>query len=285
MRFWFEYRAQRLELRPGTFLVGRSPTCHVVLDDGLVSRRHARILITPDRVVIEDLGSANGVYVNEHRVIGRQPLLPGDRVVMGQQSLVLRESEDEAEPPSRVAADTLHGTNPALGATTAPPPNGELDIPVELADATESSDERTRRGHAIDLLGGVADKVLALGRGDEAERILSTALTTVLETAANSGLETAMAQRAASYAVKLADATGKGQWVDYAIDLYGHLGRPLPQEIVDRLYTVLRRVQNVNLAGLRSYVESLRAMQDGFGPAERFVFQRIEGLVKLAALR
>lgn len=283
MRFWFEYRAQRLELRPGTFLVGRSPTCHVVLDDGLVSRRHARILITPDRVVIEDLSSANGVYVNEHRVVGRQLLAPGDRVVMGHQSLVLRESEDDPAAPNRVAAETLHGNQSAVAKTTAPPPNDEAGR--VLPDVADAPDERTRRGHAIDLLGGVADKVLALGRGEEAERILSAALASVLENASSSGLDADMAQRAAGYAVKLAEATGKGQWVDYAIDLYAHLGRPLPAEIVDRLYTVLRRVQNVNLGGLRTYVEALRAMQDGFGPAERFVFQRIEGLVKLAALR
>src|SRR5262245_30246824 len=141
MRFWFEYRAQRLELRPGTFLIGRSPTCHVVLDDGLVSRRHARILITPDRVVIEDLGSANGVYVNEQRVAGRQPLMPGDRVVMGQQSLVLRESDEDSEVPSRVAAETLHGNTSAGAVTTAPPPDME-SVDQALLDASEAGDER-----------------------------------------------------------------------------------------------------------------------------------------------
>jgi hypothetical protein len=50
-------------------LIGRSPECHVFLDDVTVSRRHAEILREDDqRYVIRDLGSLNGTFVNRRRI-------------------------------------------------------------------------------------------------------------------------------------------------------------------------------------------------------------------------
>jgi len=45
LRFWLEYQGRTFELRPGEVLIGRSSNCHLVLDDGLVSRRHAQIVV------------------------------------------------------------------------------------------------------------------------------------------------------------------------------------------------------------------------------------------------
>jgi hypothetical protein len=49
-------------------LIGRSPDCHVFLDDVTVSRRHAEIVHENDDYVIRDLGSLNGTFVNRHRI-------------------------------------------------------------------------------------------------------------------------------------------------------------------------------------------------------------------------
>jgi hypothetical protein len=49
-------------------LIGRSPDCHVFLDDVTVSRRHAEIVHEDDAYVIRDLGSLNGTFVNRHRI-------------------------------------------------------------------------------------------------------------------------------------------------------------------------------------------------------------------------
>jgi hypothetical protein len=49
-------------------LIGRSPDCHVFLDDVTVSRRHAEIVRENDTYVIRDLGSLNGTFVNRHRI-------------------------------------------------------------------------------------------------------------------------------------------------------------------------------------------------------------------------
>jgi hypothetical protein len=49
-------------------LIGRSPECHVFLDDVTVSRRHAEIIHEDERYVIRDLGSLNGTFVNRRRI-------------------------------------------------------------------------------------------------------------------------------------------------------------------------------------------------------------------------
>lgn len=53
------------------------------LDDPFASSRHARITPQGHLVVIEDLGSTNGTYLNEEPLNGPQPLHPGDRIRIG----------------------------------------------------------------------------------------------------------------------------------------------------------------------------------------------------------
>ncbi|HEY4826095.1 MAG TPA: FHA domain-containing protein [Solirubrobacteraceae bacterium] len=53
------------------------------LDDPFASAHHARISREGHVVVIEDLGSTNGTYLNEQPLSGPQPLHPGDRIRIG----------------------------------------------------------------------------------------------------------------------------------------------------------------------------------------------------------
>jgi hypothetical protein len=53
------------------------------LDDPFASARHARVSREGHVVVIEDLGSTNGTYLNEEPLTGPQPLHPGDRIRIG----------------------------------------------------------------------------------------------------------------------------------------------------------------------------------------------------------
>ena len=64
---------------PGKAVIGRDPSCDIVLSDSRCSRRHAVIEETADGLVIRDAGSANGIYVNGRR-LERSPLSPGDTV-------------------------------------------------------------------------------------------------------------------------------------------------------------------------------------------------------------
>src|SRR5690606_15853911 len=63
-------------------LIGRDPQSHVVLAEPSVSRRHAQLTMRDDEVVLEDLGSAVGTFVNDQR-INIQVLQDGDHVRFG----------------------------------------------------------------------------------------------------------------------------------------------------------------------------------------------------------
>jgi hypothetical protein len=71
------------DLSLGVTTIGRDDDCDVTLEDPLVSRWHARIIKDKSRVVIEDMNSRNGVFVNGARIRERVPLRDGDRVRVG----------------------------------------------------------------------------------------------------------------------------------------------------------------------------------------------------------
>ncbi|GAC1530747.1 MAG: hypothetical protein NVS3B10_26640 [Polyangiales bacterium] len=143
-----------------------------------------------------------------------------------------------------------------------------------------------RRADQFKLLSGVAEKALAMGKAGEAERLLASALADVIEsTRAGRPLPPTLVDQAAKFSAKLATATGKGGWADYVIELYAAQKRPCPAPVIDELYNAMRKVTAVDLNRLRGYVAMLRQMLPRYGPAERFLFQRLEGLERLAALR
>ena len=63
-----------------------------------VSRRHARIVFSNDELMIEDVGSVNGTFLNGHRIVPYQsvPLSSGDVVQLG--TLILQIYFDLPEP-------------------------------------------------------------------------------------------------------------------------------------------------------------------------------------------
>lgn len=74
--------AERHALKGESLLVGRDRSCGIVVSHPAVSRRHARLTLEGASLLLEDLKSANGTYVNEARV-ERANLKPGDIVRFG----------------------------------------------------------------------------------------------------------------------------------------------------------------------------------------------------------
>ena len=64
-------------------VMGRGDAAEIRLEDPFASSRHARLVRQGSIVVIEDLGSTNGTYLNEELLQGPQPLHPGDRIRIG----------------------------------------------------------------------------------------------------------------------------------------------------------------------------------------------------------
>jgi predicted component of type VI protein secretion system len=282
MPFRLRYLAHDLELPVGEFVVGRSTDCQLSLDDPLISRRHAVLKVRRDGVSVVDLGSRNGVLVNGAKIEGERELSAGDRVTIGNQEMTLHNADEprlvatnEQEELYRRATQTLAAANVA-----------ELRGGVEGVHPEPTPVDPGRSMQSFQLLGGVANKALAMGRADDAERILQALLVDVLGRARDGhAIDPAVAEHASKYAARLAGATTKGVWVDYVMELYRRLKRPPPAAVVDELYTVVRKVKSIDLTMFRAYLGDLRAMVSSLGPAERFVVQRLEGLERLIALK
>jgi predicted component of type VI protein secretion system len=242
------YKHHDIELSEGKFVIGRAATCQLSLDDPLVSRQHAQLTVEGKDVSIEDLGSRNGVKINGRGVVGRYSVQDKDQIVIGGQELryIVRKEN---------MGDTL--IQPA-----------------------------TQRPAAFGLLGILADKAFALGRADEAERLLTELLDQVLaDLEAGRDVSSDLFERATEYAMKLASAAGSARWIEYIFRAFASVRRPCPAGIVDELYSLVRRVDRVNLGALRTYIEVLRENSATLGPAERFLMSRIEGLERLVAAK
>jgi DNA-binding NtrC family response regulator len=115
----------------GATLVGTSVSCELVLHDRAVSRRHVAFEVGPKSLLITDLGSSNGTYVNEVRI--REAYLEGGEVVrIGETSLHVSRTTGDAPPAlsSAVAFGRMLGASremrrlypmcEKLGASTVP---------------------------------------------------------------------------------------------------------------------------------------------------------------------
>jgi DNA-binding winged helix-turn-helix (wHTH) protein len=81
---------REIALRPGENLLGREEDAIVWIDDALVSRRHARIVIDEAGAVLEDLGSRNGTYLRGKKIKVPTKLADEDQLKIGPASMIFR---------------------------------------------------------------------------------------------------------------------------------------------------------------------------------------------------
>jgi DNA-binding winged helix-turn-helix (wHTH) protein len=94
---WLVGGSTRIPLFAGENILGREGAGVIALDCEMVSRRHARVMIDEGRAWIEDLGSKNGTYVNEHRIAARVTLSDGARVCVGSLMFTFRAASPAGE--------------------------------------------------------------------------------------------------------------------------------------------------------------------------------------------
>lgn len=83
------------ELGKNEIYIGRDVSNDIVVNDSEVSRKHARLVIQAGGLVVEDLGSTNGTFVNGQRLMGPHVLRPGEMIMLGENiSLAFETSYD-----------------------------------------------------------------------------------------------------------------------------------------------------------------------------------------------
>ena len=97
-------RVDDLRIASFPLVIGRSPDADISLCDRWVSRRHCLVEEQNGRLVVRDLGSKHGTFVNDS-LVSESALLPGDRLSVGLTTLVARyELSDSAPAAARSAA-------------------------------------------------------------------------------------------------------------------------------------------------------------------------------------
>jgi pSer/pThr/pTyr-binding forkhead associated (FHA) protein len=226
--------------------MGRDASCHILLDDAKVSRRHAQLTVKGDQVSIEDLQSMNGLYVNGGRVNGVQPLFDGDWITAGSEELEVCIGEIRTQ---RQAPSTVDEFTPVPASTEAenrrrisePPEDGEI----------------TERSRALEILASIADRALETGRLQDAEDLLKTTLLDVAqESSLGHVIEPDSLEFAVHYALRLASAQGKNRWFDYALDLLVGQRVPCNPRVADALSKAIGRLAVVDTKRLEAYAKA-----------------------------
>jgi ABC-type multidrug transport system ATPase subunit len=88
---------QKVAFRHESMEAGRDPKCDIPLDFPMVSWRHARLTRTPAGILVEDLGSRNGTYLDGVRVTGKVLAKPGQEIGLGSVRFQLLESGELAQ--------------------------------------------------------------------------------------------------------------------------------------------------------------------------------------------
>ena len=84
------------KIKPGKNILGRKPDQDIVIIDESASREHAEIFFHGGQLVIYDLKSTNGTFVNRERLSKPRVLRPGDQIRIGQQIVTVSYKDDDS---------------------------------------------------------------------------------------------------------------------------------------------------------------------------------------------
>jgi pSer/pThr/pTyr-binding forkhead associated (FHA) protein len=142
----------------GRMRLGRAGHNDVTLDDDLASREHAEFELAGDQVLLRDLGSDNGTFVNEVQITDPQPLRDGDRIRIGQTILIFHQLQAMA-PATEDTATLLWETKEPLWLVRADGQRFAVTHSLRLGRASDNDlvldDRSVSHYHArIDLVAG-----------------------------------------------------------------------------------------------------------------------------------
>lgn len=247
----------------GGLVLGRAEDANVVLEDPLISRQHARLLVLSDEtVVVEDLHSTNGVFVNGVRLARPSyRLSEGDRLLLGTTEVSVFSSRASATVPIE------HHIGTPLRS-----PAADTKGRPEAAPVMPS----TSRSNAVELVGNLARRLMESGRGPEAVRVLSEHLNNVL-LGASAGLPVpdSVLERASEHALELFRWTGRGAWIDYVFQLHLSCQRVPAMSVVALVERELEKHPSVDRELIDYFASSLRSRAMTLNPEQQLVLARI----------
>ncbi len=260
-RFRLRFLLQELDLLGPVVTLGRSSDCQITLDDPLVSRVHAELIVGESEVKVRDLGSRNGVRINEVLIRGEALLADKDRLRLGSQDLVfLAVSSATSRAPQATGAlaycsecdrpfPAQSKACPRCGARNRANPafvdSPETETGVELVESPSWT---------FRLIAEVLERALAGGRAPEAERMLERAARDIdARVHAGRRLGAEQLHDASRYALGLAKLKLDPTWAHWALGLHKS-ERCLPSD------QTLALIEDLDPATLRAVKPALEAL-------------------------
>jgi hypothetical protein len=278
VRYRIRFLLQEFDLPRGTTIIGRSLDCNLTIEDPLVSRQHAQIVIDDDGARVEDLGSRNGVRVNGALISRPAVLRDGDRVRVGTQDLVICGVGASGKAHSKTTGVLR------LCAKCRLPYARELFSCPHCA-ATEQTDEGTlstnpqdyRAQWSAQLIVEALERAFVLGRLGDAERIGRRAMAQLDELVLSGTPVDATGTAAVSAKMAaMTVATGDPKWALWVLNLYRRTGWALVPEVVDRLADALAQRADVLGEPLKALLDVRRAATADASPDESDAMDRLE---------
>ena len=248
--------------------VGRDPTCDVVIsDDPKVSREHARFVVRGTLVTVEDLASANGLFVNGARAIGAVRVVAGDVVRIGDARISLRRvglasaTRGSTRPPSSSiqSSPTITWRQPQPDLVTEPYGVDRYHVRwLQIEDAVARCDWAL----ADDLLTAQIARV----RRDIDEGKEMSAVTQ---------------EKVCRYAIDMAIATLNGEWLNLVARLHTQVARPLPRAAAEVLPRLAYDVRGIDVLAFETYVNALRRVWNDLSDDELMRCEPVERALEI----
>lgn len=239
-----QHADRELVLMPGKYLIGRSRSCQLIINDEVVSRRHAELEVSANnKVVLRDLSSHNGVTVNDQCIKADSTTLKnGDKFVIGADTFQIFLSNDALQSATMKVVEMV---TEAASTVVKRAPNVLQD--------------ETRATHELDLVASVAEHAIAAGQTAEAEKILSKHLRAVLADIRGHRLTSVpVRDKAFKYALRLAEVTRRAEWFDFAVDVLFIQGIVCAQEQAEELLRIQKQLGRLETHRLEQYAQLVR---------------------------
>ncbi len=279
-RYRLRFVLQEFDLPRGVTIIGRSLDCHLTIEDPLVSRRHAQVIVGDAGAQVEDLGSRNGVRVNGSAIAATTPLRSGDRLRIGTQELIFSRVDDPGRSHARTTGQLRLCAN-----CRQPYPREMVSCPS--CEATEQTDDETitaaggGESHrwTVQLFVEALERALRLGRVADAERLVRRATVQVEELVAMGG--TVDGEALAALAIQATATTLAGNdpaWAVWALEIYGASQRIPPVGVVTKLAEVATKHPDPVCVAVARLLERLGTVSAIASPLELVALTRLREL-------
>lgn len=255
-RFRLRFLLHEMDIPVGELVIGRSASCGLTIDDPLVSRCHARLIVEADHVFIEDAGSRNGIRVNGRTITGRVEIGDGARFRVGTQELMLRRVEENtvAAPRRPATGFMIHCASCGLPYSTEA---GECPhCGVEKDSNADEPTTTTEQAWSIELVAETIHRARALGKDDNLERLLIQART-VLDSVSVS-VDRRRLDQLADGAIRFSSESGNVEWARWALGLYSKRGMVPGYEVGQQLGSLPPEARSTLAPAVNAVVISIR---------------------------